>query len=60
MDSDRFDQVFKNVFNDSTLADLKFFVKRRNEVTADKIKEELMKFEDSIKSNNTSRVHGVD
>lgn len=54
-----FDQRFKRAF-DGGLADIKFFVRRDDMVTADELRSEALAFQCAIDEGKVTRVEGVD
>ena len=54
-----FEKRFKTAFDDG-LADIKFFVKRTNNLSVDQLKKDAMAFQDAIDNKETVPVDGVD
>ena len=59
METTNFDRAFQTAF-DEGVSDINLCVRKTHDVTAEKIKEELLKFEEAISSGHTHRVPGVD
>jgi len=54
-----FDKRFQSAF-DSGLADIKFFVRRGNQVTTDTLRSDALAFQAAIDQGNVREVDGVD